>query len=471
LVSGNNKINIIYIMNDRNILWHLIYQILESLCQRQSANPLGISPIQIDFMISDTPTAVLTLGQAWGGHQIKIESVCTNNLGQAQNNNMSRMTGMNGNFQIPIMSNTCRLDISVTIGSTIISNIFNIYDLELIWRSYDGSGNNVTNPTLGKANENLYRKALSDYADGQSALAVRGPNNPSPRVISNNLCKSTGSVPNSLNLTDMIWGWGQFLDHEIDLTPNDSGEFANIVTPTVVDDPEEDYPGRTIEFQRSRYQNGNSPSVREQPNVISSFIDGTNVYGSDVTRAYALRRLDGSGKLRTGLADNGETILPYNDLGLGNAGPGGPPESFFLAGDIRANENVLLTSLHVLFVREHNRLCDQIVSEHPGWAGQDEIVYQHARRIVSGLMQQITYSEFLPSLLGPETLGVYSGYQNSENPEISTEFSTAGYRLGHSMLSSNLKVGDSGTLALRDAFFTPSYIQVIHGHDRVEYSG
>lgn len=36
---------------------------------------------------------------------------------------------------------------------------------------------------------------------------------------------------------------------------------------------------------------------------------------------------------------------------------------FYLAGDVRANENCILTSIHTLFVRYHNYMCDQINSK------------------------------------------------------------------------------------------------------------
>ncbi len=53
--------------------------------------------------------------------------------------------------------------------------------------------------------------------------------------------------------------------------------------------------------------------------------------------------------------------------------------------DIRANENLSLMALHTLFVREHNRRCDWLVSQYPSWG--DEELYQAARRFIIALIQ------------------------------------------------------------------------------------
>src|SRR5690606_3885112 len=140
-----------------------------------------------------------------------------------------------------------------------------------------------------------------------------------------------------------------------------------------------------IPVLRSRFdqETGKDGIPREQINQITSFIDGSNVYGSDAVRAAALRSFFG-GQLKTSAGN----LLPYNESGIHNAGP--PPLSFdqyFLAGDIRANEQPGLTALHTLFVREHNRLAAEIAATQ--FAGQDlsdaavdEEIYQRARRIV-----------------------------------------------------------------------------------------
>src|SRR5439155_18013662 len=116
---------------------------------------------------------------------------------------------------------------------------------------------------------------------------------------------------------------------------------------------------------------------RQQVNTVTAWVDGSIVYGSDATRAAALRTLSG-GKLST--SNDNLNLLPSNTAGLANANDTHqtPDDQLFLAGDVRANENIELTSLHVLFVREHNRIAADIASNNPGLS--DESIYQQARQ-------------------------------------------------------------------------------------------
>ena len=88
-------------------------------------------------------------------------------------------------------------------------------------------------------------------------------------------------------------------------------------------------------------------------------------------------------------------------------------------------------------------------------------------------MQAITYNEFLPALLGEDAIEEYDGYDRRVDPGITNEFSTAAYRFGHSMLSTELlrlnndgTVADEGNIALQDAFFRPDEI-VNNGIDSI----
>ena len=272
------------------------------------------------------------------------------------------------------------------------------------------------------------------------------------RAISNLVAAQSESLPNDRYLTDFVWIWGQFLDHDIDLTEGAEPHEAFPIEVPAGDPWFDPYWTGDVEIglNRSVYSTDGS-GVRQQHNQITAFIDGSVVYGSTPERAAGLRTFE-NGLLKTSDGD----LLPFNVDGLPNAG--GPNPSLFVAGDIRANENAALISMQTLWVREHNRIATVLHESDPELT--DEDLYQRARALVAGQIQAITYNEFLPALLGKDALSPYSGYDATVNPGIANVFSTAAYRLGHSLLSTELvrlnhdgTVIDAGNLPLREAFF------------------
>lgn len=217
-------------------------------------------------------------------------------------------------------------------------------------RSIDGR------ETQGRAGATLMRVSFADYPNGK----MKGENMPNPRAVSNSCSADDGPSRGGSRLSDMAWQWGQFLDHDIDLTEA-NGSTENI--PTADDDPLAPF----IPFERSRASGG------EQVNSITACIDGSAVYGSDETRASALRSFEG-GKLKMSEGN----LLAFNTGGLENAGGGG--SVFFIAGDVRANEQLGLAAMHTLWAREHNRLCDAIAEKYDDASEED--IYQLARKIV-----------------------------------------------------------------------------------------
>jgi hypothetical protein len=328
------------------------------------------------------------------------------------------------------------------------------------FRSIDGTGNNRSYYTLGAAHTPLIRDVGTAYSDGISAMA--GASRPSPREVSNAICAQEEATPNALGASDYVWQWGQFLDHDIDLTEAHEPAESHPIVPEAGDpffDPDNTGP-TPIEFHRSVHHPASGETEeypRQQMNQITHYIDASNVYGSDAVRATSLRTNDGTGRL----AVSAGNLLPFNTEGLPNAG--GPGPELFLAGDVRANEQVGLTAMHTLFVREHNRRVAELAALEPTLTGDE--LFQRARAFIGALMQKITYSEFLPALLGPDALAPYRGYRFLTTPAIRNCFSTAAYRFGHSAVSNTLLRLDAdgnevpeGHLALRDAFFAPERI-------------
>ncbi len=335
-------------------------------------------------------------------------------------------------------------------------------------RTIDGSSNNLLNQDWGSAGAELGTITSNGFADGMNTPA--GATRPNPRVISNTLFAQTELLNDPLNLSDFVWVFGQFLDHDVTAVSNSAVETANI--PVNFEDvhfnPGNAYDDIMIRMNRSMPRANSGTSVnnpRKFTNDITSWIDGSNVYGSDQERADYLRSFVG-GKLKVSIGN----LLPYNtDTNEAD----GQPDSeaphmenenpfnslLFVAGDVRANEQPLLAGFHTLFVREHNRLCDELVLANPTWT--DEELYQHARRMVSGYLQSITYNEWLPTI--GVHLPAYQGYDHTVYPNATNVFAGAAFRLGHTLLNSNLQMMEDdgtylGSVTLAEAFFNPAMI-------------
>jgi hypothetical protein len=309
-------------------------------------------------------------------------------------------------------------------------------------RSLDGSGNNVANPTWGQAGTPYLRVTTPNYADGIAQM-VSGP---SARSISNRIFNDGGqNIFSENNISQWGWAWGQFIDHDIGLRDETPAEDASI--PYDKHDPLETFSNDVGSLGDARTPAAPGTGIstpRQQINTLSSFIDGSQVYG--VTSS----RLDW---LRTGPVDGDPTnndatlMMPNNYLpyvtARGNASTAPPmdlmgqlvgnPTDAVVAGDVRANENLALTAIQTLFAREHNRIVGQLA----GTSLTAEQKFQIARRVVGAEIQYITYNQFLPTL--GVRLNPYRGYSSSVNPTLTNEFATVGFR-AHSMVHGEFEV-------------------------------
>jgi hypothetical protein len=326
-------------------------------------------------------------------------------------------------------------------------------------RTIDGTFNHPINTDQGAANRPVIRHGYSDEFADQNGAMITEPARPNTRDISNAIFAQSSSRKNDRGLSDFAWAFGQFLAHDMDLITSSNGAAVNGTAPIAVNGPTDPLGPNPIPFTRANFQ---MLQARTPVNEVTSYIDASNVYGSDLARAAALRTSGGSGAKLLTSANN---LLPYNTAGLANENRGPRPHNqLFLAGDIRANENSLLTSLHTVFAREHNRLVDIIAARQPGWSAEQQ--YQLARKIVGAEMQVITYKEFLPALLGSgASVPKAEQYQYDSNvpATITSAFAHATYRFGHSMVSPELNLVDTGGAArpavpLRFAFFNPALI-------------
>lgn len=330
------------------------------------------------------------------------------------------------------------------------------------FRSIDGTNNNIarTKAEWGATNIALVREIPAEYGATDTKNAMGGTGRPSARQISNAICDEPVTTFSSKNLSTYVYVWGQFLDHDIVLTPSSTTESVPIALPaneTLFTVP--------ISFSRSTIFPGSGINTpRQQMNLNTAWIDGSVVYGSDSVRASWLRTKV-NGKLKTSAGNN----LPWNTVNGESTGAldasapsmandGNHTIKTIVTGDVRGAEHPGITGLHLIFVREHNRICDRLRTQ---GLTNDEEIYQKARKEIGALIQAITYQEFLPAM--GVTLSNYSKYNGAVQPDILNSFATAGYRIGHTQVADLLAMRDNncavvggGGVDLIDAFFNLS---------------
>ena len=162
--------------------------------------------------------------------------------------------------------------------------------------SANGSSVNSAHTDWGQAGTLLGRVAEASHDPQANWMGLSDL--PNPREISNIVCAQPGIINDERELSDFNWLWGQFITHEIDFTLTQNGRVGENGTPEAADiDIDEDDPvmgapgGSKMRFFRSLYVNVTEDEVvhREHPNSITSWIDGSVVYGSSESTMNWLR--------------------------------------------------------------------------------------------------------------------------------------------------------------------------------------
>lgn len=248
--------------------------------------------------------------------------------------------------------------------------------------------------------------------------AADGNSLPSAREIS--VIVHRPSYKDDPKFTVMLAVWGQFMDHDVTATALNQGANGTSIscchaweTPGLKPHPEcfpvrlspqdpfyHTYNITCMEFVRSAAAPTCGLGPRDQLNQASSYLDGSVVYGATDELMAKLRTFK-NGFMKTYMTDDGRPLLPISDDpndGCNRVELNKKGRYCFLSGDARANENLHLTTMHLLWVRQHNRLAAELQKLNPHW--NDEILYQESRRIVAAQIQHITYNEFLPIIVG-----------------------------------------------------------------------
>jgi len=363
----------------------------------------------------------------------------------------------------------------------------------MMFRSFDGSCNNLREPNFGRTGTPYQRILLPEYASGSLDLprksVVRSIELPSARKISNAL--SVGDNKADSDNTILVMQMGQFIDHDITHTPNHgiqccgrNGAFpatfnAEKCSPIRMFSDDPFWRGRKtcMNFARSLSSPGLKCelSTREQLNQITHWIDGSNIYGSTTEDAMYLRAE--RGKLKISAPPQSQRGQLHGNLPScareqkgkvdGCDTCGSKRKDCFFAGDFRVNEQLNLIVLHTLFMREHNRLASQLAQLNPRWS--DDRIYQEARKINVAQYQHIIFKEWLPIIIGntfmksyglfPRDSGFSTDYSDGFDPRINNEFAAAAFRFGHSMVphtfTSMSRSRRETVLKMSDQFFNP----------------
>ncbi|KAL7748958.1 hypothetical protein RI367_005606 [Sorochytrium milnesiophthora] len=322
-----------------------------------------------------------------------------------------------------------------------------------LFRAIDGSSNNVQQQTWGAANQ-PYIRVLPERTTPYPSPR------PSPRDLSVKLFGLTEAVYSNNTVNALAVFVGQFLAHDVLVSStNNTDQMPISISTCDVDYDKLCQGNQTIPFARQSYVLLGNSTTRTYINGLSAWVDASNVYGATAAVTNQLRSFS-NGMLT--LTPNGMLPNTTNSANIMADPNGFPWTKLLLAGDIRANENAALQTLHTLFAREHNRRAAYLQSLYPSWS--DEILFQNARKWVIGIWQRLVFEEYAPTLLGTP-LAPYAGYNSSINPGIDVFFMAASFRYGHSAVpniirevDANGRTSPAGHFALRDTMFNPSYV-------------
>jgi len=328
--------------------------------------------------------------------------------------------------------------------------------------AFDGTGHHPTAPLRNSAGSTFTRSPVNSYTDGIHAMRTDLPN---PRTISNQVVAGHGTDPDPNGYSGMMYAWGQFITHDLSFERPGTGNIDVIVPAGDTDLT----PGSHIPVTRVAVAPGTgiSSHVALPINDVTGWIDASVVYGVAYPPGVAQGPTPFANPIT--LREGGQIATTGFLITSSNGKYPGIENGVYKFGDPRATENPDLTSIQVLFVREHNWHVNRLRTKHPEWSGEQ--LYQRARSIVIAEIQNITYSEWLPKLLGPTAIPPYTGFNPTVDSSVQIEFAAAALRFGHSIVSNQLdRIAEQGniteSLSLFETFFlTPTLFERNGGAD------
>ncbi|KAG7522765.1 eosinophil peroxidase-like [Solea senegalensis] len=379
-------------------------------------------------------------------------------LSEADVENLLQLTGCSAELQRPSCQSDCQSE---------------------RYRSITGECNSRQHPRWGAANIPYSRWLPPEYEDiwgkprgWDPVQTYHNVSLPPVRLVSQEvLFTHNDNISLDSTLSHLLVEWGQWIDHDVVLTPQSPSTAAFKTGADCTHTCSRETPCFPIQIPLSDRRHGiqscmpffrSAPSCgagvlphrhREQLNAITSFVDASMVYGSSTGVASALRNHSsplGSMAINTQHSDQGLPYMPFLPPQKSHLDPCGPRNattsgtsdramhrenntSCFQAGDSRANEHLGMIALHTLFLREHNRLVDELHLLNPHWS--PDTLYQEARKIIGAVHQILTWDHYLPQVLGDVAMSrlmpPYDGYNPDMDPSIANVFAAAAFRFAH----------------------------------------
>lgn len=165
------------------------------------------------------------------------------------------------------------------------------------------------------------------------------------------------------------------------------------------------------------------------PNERSPFFDLDSVYGKGPTDSAHLYDPDQPAKLR--LDPQAPRDLPRNE------------NQEACIPDPRNDENVIISQLHLSFIKFHNQVVKYVWSVDGEMSA--EALFQKARKLVLWHYQYVIVNQFLRASLDPAVFDYVrttgpTVFQPSAKPAVPREFQVAAYRFGHSQIRPGYKI-------------------------------
>jgi hypothetical protein len=326
--------------------------------------------------------------------------------------------------------------------------------------SFDGTGHHPTAPLRNSAGAPFARSTVNSYVDGIHQMRNDLPN---ARTVSNLVVKDPVSHGEELDpngYSGFMYAFGQFLTHDLEFARPGTGNI-DVIVPA---GDTELTPGSHIPVIRNAVA-PNTGTDTQHPalpmNDVTGWIDASVVYGV----AYPPGVPQGPTPFRNPVTirEGGQIATTGKLLTTSNGQYGPIVDGSFVFGDPRGTENPDLTSVQTLFIREHNWHVDRLKLLHPTWTGEQ--LYQRARSIIVAELQNITFKEWLPKVVGADNIPAYTGFKLGIDATVNIEFAAAAMRFGHSIVSgAQDRVDEAGNiteaLTLAQAFFlTPAQFE------------